>query len=61
VKVHRSQVPWQMQRNRCARCGGYHAPWWRTVQAPSCEQGSTRVNDTTMALEMIKARGGAHA
>jgi hypothetical protein len=26
---------WEMTRWRCV-CGRYHAPWWRTVQAPSC-------------------------
>lgn len=58
AKIHRSQVPWWMQRNRCARCGGHHAPWWgREVQAPSCLDGSKRVNDMTMFLEYSKALG----
>lgn len=26
---------WTMTRWRCI-CGRHHAPWWRTVQAPSC-------------------------
>ncbi|AXH66178.1 hypothetical protein SEA_SATIS_17 [Streptomyces phage Satis] len=26
---------WVMTRWKCY-CGRRHAPWWRTVQAPSC-------------------------
>jgi hypothetical protein len=59
VKITSEQkrkIPWFMHRNRCARCSGYHAPWWGTVRAPSCEEGSARVNDMTMALESLKVK-----
>jgi hypothetical protein len=51
------KVPWFMRRNRCALCAGYHAPWWRFGEAPSCTPGSSRVNDMTMFLETLKATG----
>ncbi len=57
MKIHRSQVPWHMVRNRCTRCGGLHAPWWATVRAPSCHEGSDRENSLTMFLEYAKAAG----
>jgi hypothetical protein len=31
------KIPWNDTPWRCARCRGYHAPWWRTTRAPSCE------------------------
>lgn len=51
------KIPWFMHRNRCARCTGYHAPWWSTVRAPSCRDGSARENDMTMFLEHLKVTG----
>lgn len=57
-KIHRSKVPWYMVRNRCARCGGYHAPWWgRAVPPPSCREGSDRESGFVMFLEYSKALG----
>jgi hypothetical protein len=57
-KAQRRKIPWYMMRNRCARCTGYHAPWWgRAVRPPSCEDGSARVNDTVMYLEHLKVNG----
>lgn len=55
--VPRHKMPWFMIRNRCAICTGYHAPWWREGQAPSCIPGTARVNDMTMFLETLKATG----
>ena len=59
-KIHPSKIPWQMRRNRCARCDGYHAPWWgRAVPPPSCRPGHVpgTWNDTVMMLEVLKASG----
>lgn len=46
-----------MVRNRCVRCTGLHAPWWRFGQAPSCTEGSPKTNDMVMFLETLKAVG----
>lgn len=53
--IPKHKVPWNMVRNRCAVCTGWHAPWWRYGQAPSCRQDNPRVNDVTMFLEASKA------
>ncbi len=53
----KSKVPWFMHRNRCDVCTGYHAPWWRHGQAPSCQDGDRKVNDLVMFLEYQKATG----
>lgn len=55
--VPQHRIPWFMRRNRCAICTGYHAPWWRMGEAPSCVPGSDRVNQMTMFLETLKAVG----
>jgi uncharacterized protein (DUF885 family) len=55
VNVHRSQVPWWMVRNRCVVCTGFHAPWWRHGQAPSCVRDNPKTNDVVMFLESLRA------
>lgn len=57
ISIPLHQVPWQMVRNKCARCGGHHAPWWNTVRAPSCREGNDRENSLVMFLETMKALG----
>jgi hypothetical protein len=56
-KEQQHKIPWHMVRLKCARCGGHHAPWWGTVRAPSCTDGSARQNSTVMFLETMKALG----
>lgn len=58
IRLPRHQVPWHLVRDKCARCGGHHAPWWgRSVPAPSCREGSDRENSMVMFLEISKALG----
>lgn len=55
--IPRHKVPWYMIRDKCKRCGGIHAPWWKTTRAPSCHEGSDRENTMVTFLETTKVLG----